>query len=182
MSRFAKIPVNVPSGVTVVINEGKVKVTGPKGALERVLPRAIQIKVTDGNVTFDSRETSKFGESIKGTMRSHVVNMIEGVTNGWSKKLELQGTGYRAEVKGTDLVLTVGLSHPVIMKAPGGIKYGVEKNIINVDGLDKEVVGEMAARIRAVRLPDPYKGKGIRYQGQILKLKPGKQAAKAGAA
>ena len=104
------------------------------------------------------------------------------MTEGWNKKLELVGTGFRSELKGNDLVLTVGFSHTVTITAPEGIKFGIEKNVITVDGADKEVVGAISAKIKAVRKPDPYKGKGIRYQGEILKLKPGKQAAKTGGA
>ena len=104
--------------------------------------------------------------------------MIEGVTKGWSKKLELVGTGFRSELKGADLVLTIGFSHTVTVKAPEGIKFTIEKNVITIDGADKQMVGEIAAKIKAVRPPDPYRGKGIRYFGEVLKLKPGKQAAK----
>jgi len=182
MSRFAKIPVKILAGAKVEVLSGKVKIFGPKGTLERNVPEIVDIKIEGDVLSVSSKEVSKFADAIKGTIRSHIVNMISGVTTGWNKKLELQGTGYRAEVRGNDLILTVGFSHPVTIHAPEGIKFGVEKNIINVDGADKEVVGELAAEIRAVRLPDPYKGKGIRYFGEYLKLKPGKQAAKAGGA
>ncbi|SRR5260221_4452499 len=182
MSRFSKIPVKIVEGVKVEVLDGKIKVTGPKGTLEREFPKIVEITMKDGNLMVSSKEVSKFGDSIKGTIRSHIVNMIKGVSEGWSKKLELVGTGYRSELKGNDLVLTVGFSHTVTMNAPEGIKFVIEKNIITIEGTNKETVGAIAAKIKAVRKPDPYKGKGIRYQGEILKLKPGKQAAKTGGA
>ncbi len=183
MSRFAKIPVKILEGVKVEVSNGNIKVSGPKGTLERKFPEVVEFKVEGDILTIHSKEKSptKFGESMKGTMRSHAVNMIKGTKDGWSKKLELMGTGYRAEVQGENLVLTVGLSHPVIIKPLPQVKFSVEKNVINVDGVDREVVGEIAAEIRASRPPDPYKGKGIRYLGEYLKLKPGKQAAKTAA-
>ena|SRR5260221_10602603 len=182
MSRFSKIPVKVPESVKIEVQETSVKVTGPKGTLVRSFPNIVEITIKDGELAVNSREVSKFGDSIRGTIRSHIVNMIKGVTEGWNKKLELVGTGFRAELKGNDLVLTVGFSHTVTVNAPEGIKFGIEKNVITVDGADKEVVGAISAKIKAVRKPDPYKGKGIRYLGEILKLKPGKQAAKTGGA
>jgi large subunit ribosomal protein L6 len=180
MSRFAKIAVKIPQGVKVDVTPGMVRVNGPKGNLERKFPNVLDIKIDDSSLIVNLKEknVTKFDQSIQGTVKSHIVNMIIGVTSGWSKKLELQGTGYRAEVRGTDLILTVGFSHPVTVEAPAGIKFTLEKNVITIDGIDKEVVGALAAKIKAVRPPDPYKGKGIRYLGEYLKLKPGKQAAK----
>lgn len=184
MSRFSKIPVQIPEAVQVNLAEDTIKVVGPKGSLEKKYPRLITIEKKDNEILVKSKEkvATKFGKSIVGTIRSHIINMIKGVTVGWNKKLEINGTGYRAEVRGNDLVLTVGYSHPVIISAPKDVKFTVEKNVITVDGIDKEIVGQLAASIKAVRQPDPYKGKGIRYFGEVLKLKPGKQAAKAGGA
>ena len=182
MSKFSKIPVQIPESVKVDFTNHTVKVTGPKGSMERVIPTIVDVQIKENILLVDSKEVSKFGDSIKGTIRSHIVNMVKGVTEGWNKKMELVGTGYRAEVRGNDLVLTVGFSHPVTVKAPEGIKFTVEKNVISIDGINKEIVTELAAEIKAIRKPDPYKGKGIRYLGEYLKLKPGKQAAKAGAA
>jgi large subunit ribosomal protein L6 len=182
MSRFSKIPVKIAEKVEVKLLDGKVEVKGPKGTMERTFPREAKIEIKDGVVLVTGNNDSKFGRAIQGTVRSHIVNMIKGVTEGWSKKLELVGTGYRAEIKDNNLVLTVGFSHPVIINAEEGIKFGIEKNTITVEGMDKQLVGEVAANIKAVRKPDPYKGKGIRYFGEVLKLKPGKQAAKTGAA
>jgi len=184
MSRFSKQPVKITSGAKVEVVGNVIKVTGPKGTLEKVKPDFIEIKIEGDvlGVSSKEKEVTKFGKAMTGTIRSHVVNMINGVTTGWSKKMELQGTGYRSEVRGNDLVLTVGFSHPVSITAPAGIKFTIEKNVITVEGADKEVVGQLAAQIKAVRPPDPYKGKGIRYLGEVLKLKPGKQAAKTGGA
>jgi large subunit ribosomal protein L6 len=182
MSKYTKIPVKIPQDVKVEVVGSTVKVTGPKGSLERSFPDSVEIEIKDGSILTKNREKveTKFGGAIIGTAKSHIANMINGVQNGWSKKLEINGTGYRAEVRGNDLVLTVGYSHPVTVTSPAGIKFSVEKNVITVEGLDKDLVGLIAAKIKAVRRPDPYKGKGIRYQGEVLKLKPGKQAAKAG--
>ncbi len=183
MSRFAKIPVKITTGVKVEVKPGEVIVTGAKGTLNRSYPDVLDIKV-EGNelaVNLKEKNITKFGQSIQGTIRSHIVNMIAGVTTGWSKKLELQGTGYRAELRGSDLILTVGFSHTVTVPSPVGIKFTIEKNVITIEGSDKETVGAVAAKIKAIRPPDPYKGKGIRYLGEYLKLKPGKQAAKTAA-
>jgi large subunit ribosomal protein L6 len=181
MSKFAKIPVQIPEGVKFDFNNHKITVTGNKGTLERVVPAIVEIENKENNLIVTSKEQSKFGEAIKGTVRSHIVNMIKGVTEGWSTKLEINGTGYRAEVRGDELILTVGYSHPISVKAPEGIKFNVEKNVITVEGSNKETVTQLASNIKKVRLPDAYKGKGIRYLGEELKLKPGKQAAKAAA-
>ena len=182
MSKFSKIPVKIPEGVKVEIGEDNVLVSGPKGALKRQFPRIVNIEMKGDSLTVSSKEKSKFADAILGTIRSHIVNMVAGVTNGWSKKLEIVGTGYRAEVKDGDLVLTVGFSHPIIVKPLEGIKFEITKNVISVEGIDRETVGKLSAEIKAVRPPDPYKGKGIRYLGEELKLKPGKQAAKVGGA
>lgn len=183
MSKFAKQPVNVPASAQVQIGDGKIKVTGPKGNLERSIPESVSIELKDKELNFKSKEKieSKFGKAILGTTRSHVNNMILGVTEGWSKKLELNGTGFRAEVRGNELVLTIGFSHPVSFKADPSIKFTVEKNVITVEGINKDEVMQLAAKIRESREPDPYKGKGVRYLGEYLKLKPGKQAAKTAA-
>lgn len=180
MSKFAKRPVNIPQGVQVVVEGTVVKVTGPKGSLNRTLPKEVEVIIKEGVLMVKSSEKEEtiFGRAILGTIRSHIVNMIKGVSEGWSKKLELVGTGYRAEVRGNDLVLTVGFSHPVIFTASDDMKFSVEKNVVAVEGIDREGVSQLAAKIRLSREPDPYKGKGIRYLGEVLKLRPGKQAAK----
>ncbi|HWA52175.1 MAG TPA: 50S ribosomal protein L6 [Patescibacteria group bacterium] len=183
MSKFAKRPVTIPAGVQIQLDSNKIKVTGAKGNLEREIPETVQVSMKENELSFGSKEKTetKFGRSILGTTKSHVVNMIEGVTNGFNKKLELQGTGYRAEVRGNDLVLTIGFSHPVTFTAPTNVKFVVEKNVVTVEGIDLNTVTQLAANIRRAKEPDPYKGKGIRYLGEVLKLKPGKQAAKTAA-
>lgn len=181
MSKFSNIPVEIPAGVKFELTNHVVKVSGPKGNLERKIPSIVDVEVKDNTLAVKVKEQSKFGDSIQGTIRSHITNMIKGVTEGWSKKLELVGTGYRGEVRGNDLVLTIGYSHPVTFTAPTGVKFLVEKNVVTVEGIDREVVSQLAAQVRQSREPDPYKGKGVRYLGEYLKLKPGKQAAKTAA-
>ncbi len=182
MGRFAKIPVLIPEGVKIDNQSNALTVSGPKGSLTRILPKEVSLKQGEKEIVIESSGNTKFNEAIKGTIRSHIVNMIKGVSEGWTKTLELVGTGYRAEVKDGNLHLTVGFSHPVVINAPEGIKFSVEKLKVKVEGIDKDKVGQVAAKIRDSRPPDPYKGKGIRYEGEQLKLKPGKQAAKTGAA
>ncbi len=182
MARFGKLPVAVPEGVKIEIKPGSIAVSGNKGSLTRELPHGVKVNLSGNEITVESKGEERFARAIKGTIRSHIVNMIKGVAEGWEKNLELVGTGYRAEVKNGDLHLTIGYSHPVIIKAPEGIKFSVEKLKVKVEGVNKDVVGQIAAQVRASRPPDPYKGKGVRYEGEQLKLKPGKQAAKTGGA
>jgi len=178
VARFGKIPVEIPSGVEVEIEHGQIRVKGPKGEVLRKLPPQVEIKVGNGKAEVGVGGESKQELSLQGTYRSHLVNMIKGVTDGWGRQLEMVGAGYRAEVRGNDLVLAVGYSHPVTITAPEGVSFGVEKSIIKVDGIDLEVVAQTAAKIRAVRPPEPYKGKGIRYVDEYVRRKPGKAAAK----
>lgn len=182
MARFGRLPVAVPEGVKIEIKPGSIVVSGNKGSLIREFPRGVKVNLSGNEITVASSGEGKFPQAIKGTIRSHIVNMIKGVSQGWEKNLELVGTGYRAEVKNGDLYLTVGYSHPVIIKAPEGIKFSVDKLKVKVEGINKDLVGQVAAQVRASRPPDPYKGKGVRYEGEQLKLKPGKQAAKTGGA
>lgn len=180
MARFGKIPVIIPEGVEVEASLGKLIVKGVKGTVEKKFPDAISFKKQGNEILVERKNDVKQTLSLQGSFRSHLVNMVEGVINGWRKQLEIQGAGYRATVQGQDLVLAIGYSHPVVIKAPEGVTFSVEKEIITVDGYDKEAVTLTAARVKAVRPPDAYKGKGIRYVGEIIKKKPGKQAAKAG--
>ncbi len=179
MSKIGKQPIQIPAGVTIEVSEGRAKVAGPKGALETILPRGVSVKVEGDRVEVSVRGKSKQMMSIHGTIRSILANNIKGVSIGWSKQLELVGTGYRAEVAGNTLLLTVGYSHPVKIEAPEGISFKVEKTIVTVEGINREVVGQVAANIRAVRPPEPYKGKGIKYTDEVIRRKPGKAAAKA---
>lgn len=182
MSKIGKQIITLPQGVTVDVANGVVKVTGPKGNLEIKLPRKIEVSVSDNNVEVSRKSDTKEVTSLHGTIRSLINNMVKGVSEGWRKQLELVGTGFRAEASGKTLTLIVGYSHPVKLEAPEGINIKVEKMIVTVEGIDKEAVGQMAANIRGVRPPEPYKGKGVKYTDEVIRRKPGKAAAKAGAA
>lgn len=181
MSRVGKIPVEIPEEVKVKIEGKAIKVSGPKGELERKIPRQVSVSVKDDKVVVEPKSKSKLARSLYGTIRAHVNNMVKGVTDGWTKELEMVGTGYRASTSGNKLVLTIGFSHPVEIEAPEGISFKVEKTDIAVEGVDKEKVGEIAAKIRDVRPPEPYKGKGIKYKDEVVSRKPGKAAKGEGA-
>ena len=177
MSRIGRQPIEVPAGVTVTVEPGRVAVVGPLGTLQQQVPQRMQIDQADGAVTV-ARPTER-GEdrALHGLTRTLVANMVEGVTKGFEKRLEIQGVGYRAALRGTDLVLNVGYSHEVEMKAPKGITFEVPvPTQITVKGIDKQQVGQIAAEIRRVRPPEPYKGKGIRYEGEQVRRKVGKRA------
>ena len=177
MSRIGKRPIEVPTGVTVQVEPGRVAVTGPLGSLQQQVPQRMQIAQEEGNVVV-SRPTER-GEdrALHGLTRTLIANMVEGVTKGFEKKLEIQGVGYRAALKGTDLELQVGYSHPVTIKPRTGISFEVPAPTqIVVKGTDKQVVGQTAAEIRKVRPPEPYKGKGIRYEGEYVRREVGKRA------
>jgi large subunit ribosomal protein L6 len=177
MSRIGRQPIELPSGVNVSLSPGRVMVNGPLGELAQQVPARMKIEQADGSIVV-SRPTER-GEdrALHGLTRSLIANMVEGVTKGFEKRLELQGVGYRASLQGTDLRLDVGYSHPVVMKAPQGITFEVPvPTEIVVKGVDKQQVGQTAAEIRRVRPPEPYKGKGIRYQGEYVRRKVGKRA------
>lgn len=182
MSRIGKMPIDLPESVKVTVDGQKIRVEGPKGALEREFPRQIRIKVEDHKVFVTRQNETKIAKSLHGTWRSLVANMVKGVSEGWMKELELVGTGYQAQLEGKDLVLAVGFSHPVKIEAPEGVTFRVEKTKIIVEGIDKELVGQISAKIRAVRPPEPYKGKGIKYKDEVVRRKPGKAAKAQGAA
>ena len=179
MSRIGKIQREIPNDVTVTIDNGILLVKGPKGELKQTLHPAIKIEVKENiaNVSVVNEE-DKEERSLWGTYSSLLGNMIQGVTQGFKKQLEINGVGYKASLKGEDLVVEVGFSHPVEVKAQPGIKYLVEKNVITVEGIDKQMVGEVAANIRKIRKPEPYKGKGIKYIDEMVRRKAGKTAAK----
>ncbi len=176
MSRIGRMPIAVPAGVTVDIAENnKVTVKGPKGTLERDLAPQLSIKLEDGTVVVERPNDNKRNKSLHGLTRTLVANMIQGVTEGYEKVLEISGVGYRAAKSGKELTLTLGYSHPIVLVDPEGIETEVEgQNKITVRGLDKEKVGQHAAVIRDYRRPEPYKGKGIKYAGEIIKRKAGK--------
>ena len=180
MSRIGRMPIAVPAGVTVDIAENnKVTVKGPKGTLERVLPAEMEIKLEDGHIVVTRPNDLKKMKSLHGLTRSLLNNMVIGVTDGYEKKLEVNGVGYRAAKQGKKLVLNLGYSHPVEMEDPEGIETVLDgQNIIIVKGIDKEKVGQFAAEIRDKRRPEPYKGKGIKYADEVIRRKEGKAGAK----
>ncbi|UZQ52825.1 50S ribosomal protein L6 [Trichothermofontia sichuanensis B231] len=179
MSRIGKRPIPVPAKVTVTIDGQQVTIKGPKGELSRVLPNEVSVAQVDGQVQVNRRDDSRPARQRHGLCRTLVANMVEGVSQGFQRRLEIQGVGYRAQVQGKNLVLNIGYSHPVTIEPPPGIEFAVENNVnIIVSGIDKEMVGNTAARVRAVRKPEPYKGKGIRYQGEQVRRKAGKSGKK----
>ena len=177
MSRIGKRPIEVPAGVTVTVDPGRVTVHGPKGELRQVVPQRIAISQEDGQIVVTRPTERGEDRALHGLTRTLVANMVEGVTKGFEKRLEIQGVGYRAALRGTALELNVGYSHPVVIDAPQGISFEVPvPTQIAVKGVDKQQVGEIAAEIRKVRPPEPYKGKGIRYEGEYVRRKVGKRA------
>jgi large subunit ribosomal protein L6 len=177
VSRIGKQPIPVPEGVDVLIEPDLVRVKGPKGELEQRVARDMEVSKEDGDVLVKRPSDRGEHRALHGLTRSLIANMVEGVTNGFERRLEIQGVGYRAALRGKDVELTVGFSHPVQVRAPDGIEFEVPAPTqIVVRGIDKQQVGETAARIRKVRPPEPYKGKGIRYQGEYVARKVGKRA------
>ncbi|MET0799822.1 MAG: 50S ribosomal protein L6 [Actinomycetota bacterium] len=183
MSRIGKKPIEIPGGVDVTVGEENlVTVKGPRGELAQAMHPNMKIVVDDGTVVVERPDDQGFNRSLHGLTRSLVANMVEGVTNGYEKRLEIVGVGYRAAMKGRDLEVQAGYSHPVLVSVPEGIEFEVPAPTqIVVRGNDKAAVGEIAAKIRKIRKPEPYKGKGIRYEGEYVRKKAGK-AAKTGAA
>ena len=184
MSKIGKKPVEIPEGVEVKIEglkEGgfEVAVKGAKGELKRKTHSLVRIKKEKNSIVFSPAYSAKKASALWGTERSLIANMIKGVKDGFSKQLEIQGIGYKAELKGEELVLSLGFSYPIVFKVPEGIEVKVEKNIITISGIDKQKVGQTAAKIRSFRKPEPYKGKGIRYVGEVIIRKAGKKAVSA---
>lgn len=175
MSRIGKAPITVPSGVDVSVSGQTVTVKGPKGTLSWEVHETIRVTVDDGQVNVTRADDKPESRALHGLTRSCLSNLVQGVTEGFRKSLELQGTGYRAQMQGSNLVLSVGFSHPVEMKPLDGAQIVVETNtLLHVEGIDKQIVGQQAALIRRVRPPEPYHGKGIRYRGEVIRLKAGK--------
>lgn len=177
MSKLAKKPVSILEGASVVVENDTIKVSGPKGSLSFRIPKGVDVKMLDGRLTVALK--NKNDEGLKpslGLTRAIIANMVTGVVTGFEKKLELSGVGYRAQVQGSDLILSVGFSHPVKITPSEGLNLSVSENIITVTGANKEMVGNMAARIRSIRPPEPYKGKGIKYDQERIRRKVGKAA------
>ncbi len=182
MSRIGKKPIPIPEGVEVQIEDSRVRVKGPKGELGITLRPEINADVKEGQIVIAPRKELSLKQDKRvpafwGLTRALISNMVSGVSHGFEKKLEIIGIGYKASLDGEDLILNIGFTHPVKIKAAPGIKFSVDKSVITVSGTDKQLVGETAAKIRKVRKPEPYKGKGIRYMGEHVRRKLGKRAA-----
>lgn len=179
MSRIGKRPIPIPPKVSITIDGQKVTVKGPKGELSRVLPTGVDVTQENDMLLVKRQNESRLARERHGLCRTLVANMVEGVSQGFQRKLEIQGVGYRAQVQGRNLTLNVGYSNPVQIAPPEGIQFAVENNTnVLVSGIDKEIVGNVAAQVRGVRPPEPYKGKGIRYAGEMIRRKAGKAGKK----
>lgn len=175
MSRVGKKPIEIPKDIEVQIAGEKVLVKGPKGELSKKVRPEIKVELKEGKIFVVPQLETKKTKAFWGLTRALLLNMIKGVAEGYEKKLEIEGVGFRAHLEGLDLVLDVGFSHPVKLATPAGIKFSIEKQIITISGADKELVGQMAAKIRKVKPPEPYKGKGIKYLGEQIRRKVGKK-------
>lgn len=180
MSRIGKKPIELPTNVTISKDGSTVTVAGPKGTLHRVIRPEVDVIVEGNQLVVEARSASRKTPAFWGLTRALLAHMVEGVSRGFEKKLELEGIGYRVQLDGDALQLSVGFSHPVRVPPPTGITFRVEKNVITISGIDKELVGDVAAKIRRIRPPEPYKGKGIRYAGEVVRRKAGKKAVAAG--
>ncbi len=176
MSRFVKKPIPVLPQTTVSVEGGTLSVKGPLGTLSRPLHPAISLNVGTEGVSIAQKNNSKLAKALSGTFAAHLKNMMAGVTTPFKKSLILEGVGYRVEQKGRELVFSIGFSHPVVLSVPEGITASLEKNIIRLEGIDKEQVGQFAAIIRGIKPPEPYLGKGIRYEGEVIRRKQGKKS------
>ncbi len=177
MSRLGKIPVVLPSGVEATMTDGVLTVKGPKGTLSVSVRDDITFSIGEGKIALSPANDTKLARALWGTYGAVVRNLVKGVTEGFTRVMQIEGVGYRAEASGQKLTLNLGFSHPVIMEVPTGITAVVEKNLITLTGIDKEALGQFAANVRKVRKPEPYKGKGIRYQGEHIIRKQGKKAS-----
>jgi large subunit ribosomal protein L6 len=179
MSRIGKLAIAIPAGTEVSVTSDAIVVKGKLGTLTRTTHPAVKVAVADGNASVEPANNTRLAKALWGTYAAHVRNMINGVNTPFVKKLQVEGIGYKAELNGKNLKLTVGFSHPVLVAIPEGITAVVEKNIITVSGADKDAVGQFTASVREIKKPEPYKGKGIRYEGEVVRQKQGKKAAAA---
>ena len=175
MSRIGKQEILIPTGVEVTKDATSLTVKGPKGTLKKIFRDDIEIKIADKKINLNVKRNDKFSKSLWGTYASHIKNMIAGVQNPYQKKLILEGVGFKSEVKGKEFVFALGFSHPVVVKIPEGITATADKNNITIVGIDKELVGSFTAAIRALKKPEPYKGKGMRYENEVIRRKQGKK-------
>jgi large subunit ribosomal protein L6 len=180
MSRIGNLPISVPKEVVATVNDSLVEFKGPKGQVSFVVPAGIGVKLDNGIITVSCYRNDKKTKSMFGFVRAHLANEITGITTGFTKTLELSGVGYRAVVQGANLVLSVGFSHQVTIAPPKGVTFAVSEGRIVVSGSNKQVVGQVAANVRAVKPPEPYKGKGIKYEGEYIRKKAGKSAKAVG--
>lgn len=177
MSKIGKQLIIIPENVEIKINQQEIKVKGPQGELSQSIPPQIKLILEKQELQVIPQEKSKNSSALWGLLRALIFNMVKGVTEGFEKKLEIEGVGYRASLQGNKLILSLGFSHPIEVVAPAGIEFKVDKNVITISGIDKQMVGQIAAKIRAYRKPEPYKGKGIHYVGEVIRRKAGKKAA-----
>lgn len=183
MSKIGKLPIEIPSGVTASVSGNVVSVSGPKGNMTHTIPAGLMVAIADNVMTVTQEEKTAYQtKALFGLTRALLNNIVKGVSTGFEKRLEMTGVGYRAQAGGQDLTLNVGYSHPVKIKAPQGVLFAMDGNVIVVSGSDKALVGNTAAKVRAVRPPEPYKGKGIRYAGEYIRRKAGKAAKAVGGA
>jgi large subunit ribosomal protein L6 len=180
MSRIGRKPLPMPKGVTLAQKAGAVSVKGPKGELTKAVPSGITIKIEGGTIIVSRADDSRENRSKHGLVRAHLANMVKGVTDGWVRELEINGVGYRAEVTGDTLNMSLGYSHPVVFKLPKGVSAKVEKNKVALTSADRDLLGQTAAKVRELRPPEPYKGKGVKYVEEVIKRKTGKAGATSG--
>jgi len=182
MSKIAKIPVIIKEGVKVTLNNNEIIVEGPKGNLKFIIPNGVKVDIAENEVKVSKTTDTENAKALSGLVRANIANMVTGVTEGFEKKLELTGVGYRAQANGNNITLNVGYAHPVNISADQSVTFKVEDNTIIIAGINKEIVGDTAAKVRNVRPPEPYKGKGIKYQNEHIRRKVGKAAKAVGAA
>lgn len=178
LSRIGKLPIEIPSGVTITVDSGNITVEGPKGKLVQFITPAVDVNINDGVLTVNPKDESKQARSQHGLMRALINNMVIGVTKGYEKRLEVKGVGFRAASSNNELTMSLGFSHEIKFKAPEGVNVSNDKMVIIVSGIDKQKVGQVAAEIRALKKPEPYKGKGIMYEGEQILRKAGKAGKK----